>query len=155
MPGCYRSVTDAGYVSRGMTTLPIDPVASSGAVAAPAPRPGWRTLRGANVGDRLYRGALTALALVLPLLLLTLLAELVVSAWPAIKQFGLPFVWNSVWDPVAGGVGAAPLIFGTPASSPLPPCLPPPLPPRGAGFITPVAPQKVPPPRPVDWERTP
>src|SRR2546428_6179179 len=123
MPGCYRSVTDAGYVSRGMTMLPIDPLASSGAVAAPAPRPGWRTLRGANVGDRLYRGALTALALVLPLLLLTLLAELVVSAWPAIKQFGLPFVWNSVWDPVAGGGGAAPgsfsqLVRAPPAFSP-------------------------------------
>src|SRR3989441_2762226 len=142
MPGCYRSVTDAGYVSRGMTTLPIDPVASSGAVAAPAPRPGWRTLRGANVGDRLYRGALTALALVLPLLLLTLLAELVVSAWPAIKQFGLPFVWNSVWDPVAGGVGAAPLIFCTLASSLLALCLPPPLALRAGVYTTPVAPQR-------------
>src|SRR6266571_595931 len=72
MPGCYRSVTDVAYVSRGMTTLPIDPLATPGAVEAPSPRPGWRTLRGANVGDRLYRGALTALALVLPLLLLAL-----------------------------------------------------------------------------------
>ncbi len=123
MPGCYRSVTDVAYVSRGMTTLPIDPLATPGAVEAPSPRPGWRTLRGANVGDRLYRGALTALALVLPLLLLTLLAELVVSAWPAIKQFGLPFVWSSVWDPVAGVFGAAPMIFGTLASSLLALCL--------------------------------
>src|SRR5437870_4932424 len=70
-----------------------------------------------NLGDRLYRVTLTAVALVLPLLLLTLLAELVVGAWPAIKRFGLPFVWTSVWDPVAGVFGAAPMIFGTLASS--------------------------------------
>src|SRR2546426_8212260 len=145
MPGCYRSVTDAGYVSRGMTTLPIDPVASSGAVAAPAPRPGWRTLRGANVGDRLYRGALTALALVLPLLLLTLLAELVVSAWPAIKQFGLPFVWNSVWDPVAGGVRGPPRICRARALSPPSRRLGRP-PARRRGSLTPrVGPQRCPP----------
>src|SRR2546425_819323 len=149
MPGCYRSVTDAGYVSRGMTTLPIDPVASSGAVAAPAPRPGWRTLRGANVGDRLYRGALTALALVLPLLLLTLLAELVVSAWPAIKQFGLPFVWNSVWDPVAGVFGAAPMIFGTLASSLLALCLAVPLALRVAVLLNQFPPHSDPEPLPV------
>src|SRR5437870_11706131 len=70
-----------------------------------------------NLGDRLYRVTLTAVALVLPLLLLTLLAELVVGAWPAIRRFGLPFVWTSVWDAVAGVFGAAPMIFGTIASS--------------------------------------
>ena len=36
-------------------------------------------MRGKNVGDRLYRATLTAAALVLPLLLVTLLAELVVQ----------------------------------------------------------------------------
>ena len=119
MPRCYRSVTDAEYVSDRMTTLPIHPATTPHAVPAPAPTPQseWRTLRGTNVGDRLYRATLTALALVLPLLLVTLLAELVGGAWPAIKRFGLPFVWTSVWDPVAGVFGAAPMIFGTLASS--------------------------------------
>src|SRR5881398_1116892 len=92
-----------------MTTLPMEPTA--------APEPRWRVLRGANVGDRLYRGALTALALTLPLLLLALVSELVMNAWPAIRRFGLHFVWTSVWDPVAGVFGAAPMIFGTLASS--------------------------------------
>src|ERR1041384_1311374 len=92
-----------------MTTLPMEPVA--------APEPRWRVLRGANVGDRLYRGALTALALTLPLLLLALVSELVMSAWPAIRRFGVPFLWTSVWDPVASVFGAAPMIFGTLASS--------------------------------------
>src|SRR5437879_5047376 len=92
-----------------MTTLPME--------RAAAPEPRWQVLRGANVGDRLYRGALTALALTLPLLLLALVSELAISAWPAIQRFGLPFVWTSVWDPVAGVFGAAPMIFGTIASS--------------------------------------
>src|SRR2546428_4768348 len=94
-----------------MTTVPMEPV------VAPAPEPRGHALRGANVGDRLYRGALTALALVLPLLLLALVGELVVSAWPAIRRFGGTFLWTSVWDPVAGVFGAAPMIFGTLASS--------------------------------------
>src|SRR4029077_694729 len=95
--------------SRGMTTLPMEPVA--------APEPRWPLLRGANAGDRLYRGALTALALTLPLLLLALVSELALNAWPAIRRFGFHFVWTSVWDPVAGVFGAAPMIFGTLASS--------------------------------------
>ena len=92
-----------------MTTVPMEPVS--------APEPRWQVLRGANVGDRLYRGALTSLALTLPLLLLALLSELVMSAWPAIRRFGLPFLWTSVWDPVASVFGAAPMVFGTLASS--------------------------------------
>ena len=94
-----------------MTTVPIEPV------AAPAPQPRWRALRGTNVADRLYRGVLTTLALLLPLLLLALVSELAVSAWPAIHRFGFSFLWTSVWDPVAGIYGAAPMIFGTLASS--------------------------------------
>src|SRR5437899_4572706 len=88
-----------------MTTVPMEQVVAGHA------------LRGSNVGDRLYRGALTALALLLPLLLLALVGELVVSAWPAIQRFGGTFLWTSVWDPVAGVFGAAPMIFGTLASS--------------------------------------
>src|SRR5438093_4295839 len=88
-----------------MTTVPMEQVVAG------------HVLRGTNVGDRLYRGALTALALLLPLLLLALVGELVVSAWPAIQRFGGPFLWTSVWDPVAGVFGAAPMIFGTLASS--------------------------------------
>src|SRR5438309_4935352 len=92
-----------------MTTVPMEPVA--------APEPRWRPLRGTNVAGRLYRTVLTTLALVLPLLLLALVGELVVSAWPAIQRCGGTFLWTSVWDPVAGVFGAAPMIFGTLASS--------------------------------------
>jgi len=74
-------------------------------------------LGGGNWGDRVYRGILTALALSLPLLLVGLVAELAASAWPAIRRFGASFLWTSTWDPVAEVYGAAPMIFGTLASS--------------------------------------
>ncbi len=79
--------------------------------------PAFRELRGANLGDKIYRAVLTAVALLLPLLLLTLLGELVIGALPALRKFGARFLWTSVWDPVAGVFGAAPMIFGTIASS--------------------------------------
>ncbi|HEX4599884.1 MAG TPA: phosphate ABC transporter permease subunit PstC [Gemmatimonadales bacterium] len=99
-----------------MTTVPIAPLPHPPTEDA-AGQQGWQVLRGVNAGDRLYRGVLTGLALLLPLLFVTLLGELLVSAWPAVKQFGVSFLWTSVWDPVRGVFGAAPLIFGTLASS--------------------------------------
>ncbi len=89
-----------------------------GAPAWPTPAP-VVALHGRNRADRAYRASLTALALTLPLLLLALLAELVANARPAIERFGWRFLWTSVWDPVAEVYGAAPMIFGTLASSAL------------------------------------
>ena len=74
-------------------------------------------VRGRNRGDLVYRGALTTLALTVPLLLVAIVAELLVSAWPSVARFGLTFLWSSTWDPVAEIYGAAPMIFGTLASS--------------------------------------
>jgi phosphate transport system permease protein len=75
------------------------------------------TLLRKNRGDRAYRVILTALALALPLLLVTILLELATSARLSLGRFGLSFLWTSVWDPVAEIYGAAPMIFGTIASS--------------------------------------
>jgi phosphate transport system permease protein len=77
----------------------------------------WRELRSVSRGDATYKTLLTILAALLPLLLTIIVSELVVGAWPAIKAFGLHFLVNSVWDPVAGQFGALPLIFGTLYSS--------------------------------------
>lgn len=75
------------------------------------------TLLQKNRGDRAYRVILTALALALPLLLVTILFELASGARQALERFGVAFLWTSVWDPVAEIYGAAPMIFGTLASS--------------------------------------
>jgi phosphate transport system permease protein len=100
-----------------MTAVPLDPIRADSPDAASPPDPARRVLRGANLGDRMYKGALTVLALSLPLFLITLVGQLLVSAWPSIRRFGFHFLWSSVWDPVAGVFGAAPMIFGTLVSS--------------------------------------
>jgi len=100
-----------------MTTLPLEPVPAPPEQATPSAEPRWQSLRGVNESDRIYQGVLTALALALPLLIVVLLAQLFVSALPAIRRFGPSFLWTSTWDPVAEVYGAAPMIFGTLASS--------------------------------------
>jgi len=75
------------------------------------------SLLGRDRSDRIYRRVLTALALALPLLIVIILGVLFVEAWPAIKRFGPSFLVTSTWDPVAEVYGAAPMIFGTLASS--------------------------------------
>src|SRR5213596_278021 len=67
--------------------------------------------------DRIYQRALTAFALALPALILVILGALLVDALPALERFGPSFLWTSTWDPVAEVYGAAPMIFGTVASS--------------------------------------
>ena len=73
--------------------------------------------RGSSRGDVVFRVALTALALVVPGLFLAIFWELLVSSWPAIREFGLRFLTSSTWDPVAQVYGAAPMIYGTIVSS--------------------------------------
>src|SRR5438105_13318020 len=97
-----------------MTTLPIEPPATQASHSQTLARP---ALVGRNAVDRLYRAALTGLALSLPLLLVALLPELVASAWPAITPVGVRFLCTSVRHPVAGVFARAPMIFATLASS--------------------------------------
>jgi phosphate transport system permease protein len=75
------------------------------------------SLLGRDRSDRIYRQVLTTFALALPLLIVIILGVLFVEAWPALKRFGPSFLWTSTWDPVAEVYGAAPMIFGTLASS--------------------------------------
>jgi len=74
-------------------------------------------LRGIDRSDRIYRRVLTFFALALPALILVMLGVLLVDALPALRRFGPSFLWTSTWDPVAEVYGAAPMIFGTLASS--------------------------------------
>lgn len=77
----------------------------------------WQSLLGTDRSDRIYRRILTGFALALPALILILFTVLFVSALPAVKKFGPSFLVTSTWDPVAEVYGAAPMIFGTLASS--------------------------------------
>lgn len=72
-----------------------------------------------SLGDRLFRGVLTAAAVSIPLLLGFLVFELYMGSREAISRFGLGFVTSSSWNPVTEQFGAWPLIFGTLLSSTL------------------------------------
>lgn len=74
-------------------------------------------ISGSALGDRVYRGAITAFALCIPLLLVFIALEVGRAAWPAFRAFGLSFLTSSRWDAVEGSFGAAPAIFGTVVSS--------------------------------------
>ena len=52
-----------------------------------------------------------------PALLVLITLTLLNQAQPAIKQFGLHFVWATDWNPVTSSFGALPGIFGTLATS--------------------------------------
>jgi phosphate transport system permease protein len=66
----------------------------------PRPRDGFRTL-------------VTAVATVVPVLLVVIVLTLVQQAMPAIRHFGLAFLSGIEWNPVTEQFGALPAIFGT------------------------------------------
>ncbi len=103
--------------------------------------PAW--LLGRDRSDRIYRRVLTTFALALPLLIVIILGVLFVEAWPAVKRFGASFLVTSTWDPVAEVYGAAPMIFGTLASSLLALLIAVPLALSVAIFLTEFAPRRL------------
>ena len=72
---------------------------------------------GINVGDRVYRVVITAMAACIPLLLLLIAIEIVRAAWPAFRAFGLGFLGTSDWDVQQHVFGVLPAIYGTVVSS--------------------------------------
>ncbi len=125
-----------------MTTTATQPVTPPPA-AASAPHTPHIPATGANRADRIYRGVVTGLALLLPLLLLAQVSELAVNAWPAMRRFGFGFLWHTTWDPVAEVYGAGPLIFGTVVSSLLALAIAVPLALGVAVFLTEFAPRQL------------
>ena len=68
--------------------------------------------RGAHAsGDRVFRGALRAVALAFIALVGALIVALAVEAWPAIRRFGWGFLVGTNWDPVAEHFGALPFVY--------------------------------------------
>jgi len=99
-----------------MTSLPNLPIEGI-PPGRPSAETRWQSLLGADKSDRVYQRILTVFALALPSLILILFGVLFVNALPALKRFGPSFLVTSTWDPVAEVYGAAPMIFGTLASS--------------------------------------
>ena len=70
-------------------------------------------------GDRVFAGVATALAAAVPLLLVAIVLLLMADALPAVQRYGLGFLTNSMWDPVAENFGAAAYAYGTVVTSAL------------------------------------
>ena len=51
------------------------------------------------------------------LLLVAIFFSLVIGSFPSIRNFGIPFLFNTTWDPVRSEFGAFPFLLGTLATS--------------------------------------
>jgi phosphate transport system permease protein len=64
-------------------------------------------------------------------------------AWPAIREFGLAFVWTEAWDPVAQQFGAAIFVYGTVVTAGIALLIATPLSIAIALFLTEIAPKRI------------
>ncbi|MBM4286040.1 MAG: phosphate ABC transporter permease subunit PstC [Deltaproteobacteria bacterium] len=74
---------------------------------------GDRQVRTSVRGDRVFRWSTLLCSLLVPLVMLAIGLELLLSSWPAVKQFGWRFFFSQEWNPVLQQFGAASSIFGT------------------------------------------
>jgi len=80
--------------------------------SAPLRRPPTRR-RSAPWADSVFSLLAHAAALLTLALLAGIIGSLVVGAMPAIKEYGLSFLWRSEWDPVKDSYGGLVMIYGT------------------------------------------
>jgi phosphate transport system permease protein len=70
-----------------------------------------------HLADRIGDSALLILtgfaALLAMLIIAAIVYKVVEGAWPAMRHFGIGFVWHSTWNPVTGVFGAREFIIGT------------------------------------------
>ena len=66
-----------------------------------------------RAGERLFRAATFAAAVLVLLLLGGVTVALLLGAWPALSKFQLGFFTHTVWNPVTGQFGALAAVYGT------------------------------------------
>jgi phosphate transport system permease protein len=98
---------------------------------------------GIRLGDILFKGIAIAAALAATVLLGLIAWKVFDLAWPAIKDFGLSFIWTNAWDPVTKNFGALIFIYGTVVTSLIALVLAVPLSIAIALFLTEIAPRRV------------
>jgi phosphate transport system permease protein len=69
--------------------------------------------RSSRTADLVFEWAARLAAIATLLLLAAIILSLVMGAWPAIKEYGLSFLWTSEWDPVQNKYGGLVMIYGT------------------------------------------
>ena len=78
-----------------------------------------RAMAGWEIGlsEASFRKMLSAAGAFILLLLLAIFLSLFIASFPAIRSFGIQFLFSSTWDPVRNEFGAFPFIVGTLATS--------------------------------------
>ena len=94
-------------------TLPAEPALSN---AKDSGRPPERR-HNAPWGDALFSVLAHAAAWLTLAILAGIIGSLVIGAMPAMRQFGISFLWHSDWDPVQDHYGGLAMIYGTLATS--------------------------------------
>jgi phosphate transport system permease protein len=75
------------------------------------------TMRKQRLQDFLFHKLTLGFALSVLLVLAGIIVSLMIGAWPALREFGLPFITSIEWDPVNDKYGALIAIVGTLATS--------------------------------------
>ncbi|RDI75789.1 phosphate ABC transporter, permease protein PstC [Gaiella occulta] len=78
--------------------------------ALPGPVLEHRRIR---LGDVVFQGISVAAALAATGLLGLITFKVIAQAWPAMRGFGIGFVWTEAWNPVAERFGALTFVYGT------------------------------------------
>ncbi|OWX99284.1 phosphate ABC transporter permease subunit PstC [Thioclava sp. IC9] len=78
---------------------------------------GVKSARPVAQSDRIFGTLTLAAAVVVLLVLLGVFVSLVMGAWPALKEYGLPFLWTEKWNPVTEKFGALAPLYGTVVTS--------------------------------------
>ncbi|MBC7800831.1 MAG: phosphate ABC transporter permease subunit PstC [Gemmatimonadaceae bacterium] len=69
--------------------------------------------RSGSFGDAVFEWLCRLAGIFVLVLLGAIIIELFIGALPAFRQFGIAFVWNELWDPVADQYGALVPVYGT------------------------------------------
>lgn len=72
-----------------------------------------KTYNNKTLSDKVFNIFTAICALLLLLLLGSIFVIVLSSAWPSLTNFGISFLFSTVWDPVANIFGAAPAALGT------------------------------------------
>lgn len=99
--------------------------------------------RGIRLGDVIFKGIAVVAAIASTALLFLIAFKVFDLAWPAIKEFGLSFIWTEAWNPVTDDYGALAFIYGTVVTSLIALVLATPLSIAIALFLTEMAPRRL------------
>jgi phosphate transport system permease protein len=94
----------------------LPPVEAASVSSSPANLPRTRRL-GDRIGDGLLYGLTAVAAVVSVAVVFAIIWRVFVGAWPAVKEYGIAFLWHSEWNAPLSQFGAREFIIGTVVTS--------------------------------------